>query len=119
MKIKIPKRIKVDKDKIRTALYIMLFAAISIGALYGILYLIQFLRYKTIYETRNAQCVEFTTYLNEEVLPQSTANVTDCSCHFENVNVGIADPMCLCSCKLYDQNGTLIDDDWNPMFSVR
>lgn len=121
VKIRIPRRIKLkfNIDKVKNVFSIIGFIFFSVLALSGIVYGINRIKYTNLFEQREAQCVQFTEFINEEVLPLTTANVTDCDCHFANVDVGTDfTSNCLCSCILYDENGTLIDADWNPLFST-
>lgn len=119
MKLRIPTRLKIEKKQIVSTLKTLALLAVFTAVFVGVVYISNYLKYKTIYESRNAQCLNFTNYLETEVLPLTTANVTDCSCTFNPVDTGTnTESMCLCSCKLYDENGTLIDEDWNPLFSV-
>jgi len=90
---------------------------------YGFYSFYDFLRQKRVDEivtARNIYCnTTWQDYINGEVVAQMTEyNATNCKCFYENIYT--ADQlasMCLCSCELYDLNGTLITDDFRPLFS--
>ncbi|MBN1923230.1 MAG: hypothetical protein JW791_00540 [Nanoarchaeota archaeon] len=120
MKLKIPRKLdlKFDLEKVKNAFSIIGFVLFIGLTLSGVVYGIRYFRYEVYADEKEAECAVFTDYLNREVLPLTEANITDCDCHYayENVGKGIVSN-CLCSCNLYDENGTLIDNDWNPLFS--
>ncbi|PJA22468.1 hypothetical protein COX58_02145 [archaeon CG_4_10_14_0_2_um_filter_Archaea_38_6] len=121
MKIKIPRKLelKFNLEKAKNVFSFIGFVLFSALTLSGIVYGIQYARYEIYIKDKEEQCQTFTQYLNDEVLSYTTANVTDCNCHYANTDVGkniVSN--CLCSCKLYDENGTIIDEYWNPLFST-
>ena len=70
---------------------------------------------------RNKYCNStWQDYINEEVIVQMTEyNASDCKCFYENhYTMDKLAPVCICSCKLYYLNGTLISDDFRPLFSA-
>jgi hypothetical protein len=121
MKIRIPRKIelKLNLDKAKDVFSLIGFAFFALLTLTGLVYGIRYYRYEVFVKEKEEQCQVFTEYLKEEVLPLTEANVSDCNCRYayEEVGQGVVSN-CLCSCKLYDENGTLIDNDWNPLFSV-
>lgn len=121
MKIKIPRKLelKFDLEKAKNVFSIIGFLLFTLLTLTGLVYGIKYYKYEVYVKDKEAQCVVFTDYLNDEVLPYTTVNVSDCNCHYayEEVGEGVVSN-CVCSCKLYNENGTLIDSDWNPLFSV-
>ena len=122
MRIKIPRKLelKVNLEKAKNVfsfIGVFLFLLLSFT---GIVYGVRYTFYQSYAEEKQEQCQVFTAYLNDEVLPLTEANVTGCNCNFDpNEELGSQiDSQCLCSCVLYDANGTLIDEDWNPLFST-
>jgi hypothetical protein len=70
---------------------------------------------------RNMYCNStWQEYINEEVIVQMTEyNASDCKCFYENhYTMEKLASVCICSCMLYDLNGTLITDDFRPLFSA-
>lgn len=119
MKIKIPRELKFNFEKFKTVFSFIGFALFTILTIGGIAYGINYYKYEIYAEEKEAECQTFTQYLNDEVLPLTTSNITNCECHFSNQDVGSGiTSNCLCSCKLYDENGTLIDNDFNPLIST-
>lgn len=116
MKIRIPKKFKfkIEKKYFKLLLGIIILSIVFLGS--G--FMIKKYMEKRKYEQGVRECELFTEYVNEEVLPLTTANVTDCTCTYspQKISEEITGN-CLCSCKLYYPNGTLKDADWNPLFS--
>ncbi len=117
MKIRIPKKIRISKSTIKDYVLLFLFIVGISATFFGIVYGIRYVKYKAYAEAKEKECQQFTIFLNKEVLPKTNGTVRDCECHYKNIDVGKFNVNCLCSCKLYDENGTLIDDDWNPVFT--
>lgn len=121
MKIKIPRKIelKFNLEKAKNVFSLLGFTFFLLLTLTGLVYGIRYYRYEVYVKEKEAQCQVFTDYLKQEVLPLTEANLTGCTCHYayEDVGEGVVSN-CLCSCRLYDENGTLIDSDWNPLFST-
>ena len=121
MKIKIPRRLelKLNLKKAKDTFSVIGFALFCLLTLTGLVYGIRYVRYQSYYEEKEAECQLVSDYLNDEVLPLATMNVSDCSCHYANEDFGgEIIPNCLCSCELYDMNGTLIDDEWYLLLST-
>lgn len=116
MKKKIPKKVKINKKKLEKISYIILGIIIFSTATY----LIISSKINEYVEQKEQECKIFEYYLNTEVLNLTTANVTDCICYYVNAKLNItgAQSNCACSCTLYDENGTLITHDFNPLFGT-
>jgi len=116
MKFKIPKKLKINKKKLETTFYIFL----GIIIFSTVMYLVISSKIQDYVEQKEQECKIFEYYLNNEVLNLTTANISDCECHYANVKINITgmQSTCSCSCLLYDENGTLINDNFMPLFGT-
>jgi hypothetical protein len=67
---------------------------------------------------KNVYCnTTWQNYINNEVIGLMTEyNVTNCNCFYENIEtINELETKCVCSCELYDLNGTLITNDFRPL----
>ncbi|MDD2678397.1 MAG: hypothetical protein PHT91_00305 [Candidatus Nanoarchaeia archaeon] len=116
--------IKISKKLLKkiknTAIIILIIALISWLIYSSISSILEKQLAKTLYE-RNLYCnTTWQDYVNEEVVVQMTEYIAkNCRCFYENIyTMDQLASMCVCSCELYDLNGTLISNDFRPLFSA-
>ncbi|MFA5333411.1 MAG: hypothetical protein WC376_02865 [Candidatus Nanoarchaeia archaeon] len=116
--------IRLSKKSLRKLVKVIIVLFFVLLVSYGFYLLIDSYRLKKWAETvveRNLYCnTTWQDYINEEVVLQMTEyNATDCKCFYENhYTMDKLASICICSCMLYDLNGTLITDDFRPLFSA-
>jgi hypothetical protein len=116
--------IKLSKKALRKIAKIGIVLLIVLLVSYGFYLLIEEYRQRqwahTVIE-RNLYCnTTWQDFINNEVVLQMTEyNATNCKCYYENQYVmeKLAS-VCVCSCELYYLNGTLITNDFRPLFSA-
>ena len=114
------KSIKISKKTIRiwrTILILLIIGAIS----YSIFNYFKEQRISQIINERNHYCnTTWQDYINNEVAPQMTQYVANnCKCAYENIyTMEELSSICVCRCDLYHLNGTLITNNFTPLFSA-
>lgn len=116
--------IRISKKALRRIAKVVIVLLIISLISYGVYSLVDNYKMKewaAVTEERNLYCnTTWQDYINEEVVVQMTEyNATDCKCRYENhYTMDSLASLCICSCMLYDLNGTLITDDFKPLFSA-
>jgi hypothetical protein len=116
--------IRVSKKALKKAAKIGIILVVILLISYGIFLLIEEYRQRQWAQTvieRNLYCnTTWQDYINNEVVVQMTEyNATNCRCFYENqYTMEELASVCLCSCDLYYLNGTLITNDFRPLFSA-
>jgi hypothetical protein len=116
--------IKISKKTLRriakVVIVLFIISLVSYG-IYGLLEDYKMKQWAVVTEERNFYCnTTWQDYINEEVVVQMTEyNATDCKCFYENYyTMDKLSSICICSCMLYELNGTLITDNFRPLFSA-
>ena len=116
--------IRVSKKDLKTLAQIGMTLLVLLIIGYAAYSLINFLgqsRINEVINERNLYCnTTWQDYINTEVVTQMTSyNATNCRCFYENqYTMDKLASICLCSCDLYELNGTFIMHDFRPLFSA-
>ena len=115
---------KINKSKLKKIIRVSIFIILISLICYTISSSIKSYKDKRVQEEaiiRNAYCnTTWQDYINNEVVNQTTEFiVNNCKCYYENqYTLDQLESMCLCSCELYELNGTPITNEFKSLFSL-
>lgn len=116
--------VRLSKKDLKSIVRFVIVLGVIFLVSYGIYSLLKFnsdKKWEAAFNEMNGYCNStWQDYINGEVVNLMTEyNATNCKCFYENqYTMEQLASICLCSCELYYLNGTLITDDFRPLFSA-